>query len=596
MAASSSGRDVSSQSKKPVPNFSKDSTDHETDTQDASKRGLLTDLLNCDISMDNDEFTALFTSQTSQTVSTPYESHSSMLCNSVSQNSQILDEHECPNTIDAIDVHTLDTQLQNLPKEIYISKLLDICSNDENLICWYRNALCSRAKSQPDCPSGKLLTRKTTSVGSSITKYAKDCFILYMFLQGEKSCINDIFGKNKNTPIVAEINKVNAIELRTTIQSLIERISNLESMVNSKDKTINSLTSDLQSLQSQFEQLQSDHERLHAESTAKFTKYDSFQKLSSDIFKRMETDHQDCQSYKSKTNDELKRLSKVSINFQKQLSSISPCKSYASTISNNSPVNSSSSEIEKVPSQANDWPQSSTTLSIEKVVAEKVKKLREGLEPSDLNPTHSKVPTHSPQNKKSPSRTSNGPPIHVSDSPHNGFTPSRLNGHDTTRPRVSHSDKQKTVNSNVTVGGSREASDSRSVKYDGMSCVITLNDKQNSKTTTRKEDVFVGVTYRKTARYYLSGIGRESSRSGIANYIESKGVKITHLMLFQPKYNQSRLSAKINVPLEFDHIIESSNFWPEGVRCRKWISNREWEQKCATQRASEDWSTEYDEI
>lgn len=58
MAASSSGRDVSSQSKKPVPNFSKDSTDHETDTQDASKRGLLTDLLNCDISMDNDEFTA----------------------------------------------------------------------------------------------------------------------------------------------------------------------------------------------------------------------------------------------------------------------------------------------------------------------------------------------------------------------------------------------------------------------------------------------------------------------------------------------------------------------------------------------------------
>lgn len=67
-------------------------------------------------------------------------------------------------------------------------------------------------------------------------------------------------------------------------------------------------------------------------------------------------------------------------------------------------------------------------------------------------------------------------------------------------------------------------------------------------------------------------------------------------MLFQPKYNQSRLSAKINVPLEFDHIIESPNFWPEGVRCRKWISNREWEQKCATQRASEDWSTEYDEI
>lgn len=129
-----------------------------------------------------------------------------------------------------------------------------------------------------------------------------------MFQQGEKSCINDIFGKHKNTPIVSEINKVNAVELKTTIQSLVERMSNLENMVNSKDKIISSLTSDLQSLQLQFEHLQSDHERLHAESMAKFTKYDSFQKLSSDNFKRMETDHLDCQSYKSKTNDELKRL------------------------------------------------------------------------------------------------------------------------------------------------------------------------------------------------------------------------------------------------------------------------------------------------
>lgn len=159
MAASSSGRDLSSQTKKTVQNLSKGCTGHEIDTENASRPGLLTDMLNYDNSMDNDEFTALFTSQTSQTVSTPYESHSSMLCNSVSQNSQILDEHECPNTIDAIDVHSLDTQLQNLPKEIYISKLLDICSNDENLICWYRNALCSRAKSQPDC---KLSVRKTS--------------------------------------------------------------------------------------------------------------------------------------------------------------------------------------------------------------------------------------------------------------------------------------------------------------------------------------------------------------------------------------------------------------------------------------------------
>lgn len=191
MAASSSGRDLSSQTKKTVQNLSKGSTGHEIDTENASRPGLLTDMLNYDNSMDNDEFTALFTSQT---VSTPYESRTNMLCNSMSQSSQIQDEHECLDTVDTIDIETLDTQLQNLPKEVDISKLLDMCSNDENLVCWYRNALCSRAKNLPDCPSGKLLTRKTTSGGSSISKYAKDCF------NRVKNRVSMTFSVNIKTP------------------------------------------------------------------------------------------------------------------------------------------------------------------------------------------------------------------------------------------------------------------------------------------------------------------------------------------------------------------------------------------------------------
>lgn len=111
-------------------------------------------------------------------------------------------------------------------------------------------------------------------------------------------------------------------------------------------------------------------------------------------FKHIEADHLDCQSYKSKTNDEPKRLSKVSINFQKLLSSIRPCKSYASTISSNGPV-SSPSEIEKAHPLANNCPQSSTTsstaVSIEHVDAERVKKLRQNEGPLDNN-QHSQKP------------------------------------------------------------------------------------------------------------------------------------------------------------------------------------------------------------
>lgn len=143
-----------------------------------------------------------------------------------------------------------------------MTKLLDLCSNDETLICWYRNALCSRAKALPDCPSGKLLSRKSTKGGSSITKYAKDCYILYMFLMGDNSCVSEIFDKNKSSSYVSDLNKINAVEIKTTIQLLVQKIASLENLVNSKDKTIISLTSDFNTLKSDFEQLQFDHDRL----------------------------------------------------------------------------------------------------------------------------------------------------------------------------------------------------------------------------------------------------------------------------------------------------------------------------------------------
>lgn len=51
--------------------------------------------------------------------------------------------------------------------------------------------------SLPDCPPGRLINRKTTKSNSSTEKYARDCHTLYMFTQGEKSGLNEIFDKSK---------------------------------------------------------------------------------------------------------------------------------------------------------------------------------------------------------------------------------------------------------------------------------------------------------------------------------------------------------------------------------------------------------------
>ncbi|CAC5405418.1 unnamed protein product [Mytilus coruscus] len=88
------------------------------------------------------------------------------------------------------------------------------------------------------------------------------------------------------------------------------------------------------------------------------------------------------------------------------------------------------------------------------------------------------------------------------------------------------------------------------------------------------ENFFTGVKRKRTARYYLSGINPKSTRSGILAYLEKVNVHVTYLRLFNPKHSAQRLSAKLNVVENCADSIESHNFWPDGVQCRKWLSGK----------------------
>lgn len=78
-------------------------------------------------------------------------------------------------------IDNIDSQLQNLPKEIYISKLLELFSANESKALWYRSVLYSRDKNFPDSPPGRLINRKTTKSNSSTEIYARYSHTLYMF-------------------------------------------------------------------------------------------------------------------------------------------------------------------------------------------------------------------------------------------------------------------------------------------------------------------------------------------------------------------------------------------------------------------------------
>lgn len=120
-----------------------------------SSNVLLTDLLNCDNIIENDEFVYLFTSESSTApVSTDHSCSNSTNIRS----SQLVEDYDSDGSLlSQSEIDNLDSNLQNLPKELYISKLLELCLSNESLILWYRGLLCTRARKFKDCPTGNLI-------------------------------------------------------------------------------------------------------------------------------------------------------------------------------------------------------------------------------------------------------------------------------------------------------------------------------------------------------------------------------------------------------------------------------------------------------
>ena len=100
-------------------------------------------------------------------------------------------------------------------------KLIELTNNSADYLTWYRSALPSRTKSLQGCPTGKLVTGKYTTKGSSSFKYARNYYIQYMFLQRDTDQIDEDFRKEDNRVIVtdqsSESVNIEMIEMSTNI-------------------------------------------------------------------------------------------------------------------------------------------------------------------------------------------------------------------------------------------------------------------------------------------------------------------------------------------------------------------------------------------
>lgn len=108
-----------------------------------------------------------------------------------------------------------------------------------------------------------------------------------MFTQGEKFGLKEIFDKSKASN---ENSNIELVEIRIILQLLQQRVSDLNDSLLSNDKIINSHSSGIKSLFLDHYLFCKDLECLKAEANSRFIKLIIFIKMSSDNFKKNQTD------------------------------------------------------------------------------------------------------------------------------------------------------------------------------------------------------------------------------------------------------------------------------------------------------------------
>ncbi|KAK3087070.1 hypothetical protein FSP39_001227 [Pinctada imbricata] len=481
--------------------------------------------LNCAYNLQNEEFVDLFTLTQSSTVSTANEldiEHEQTLPSQCSQNTV----NARQNTIlQQSDIAKLDSELCNIPRELYLHKLLQSSMNNESALFWYRNVLCSRAKSMEGCPQGNLINRKSTKKSTSAEKIARDCYIINSFICGDKSGIDEVFDKSK----VNETPRVSQVELRVLTQSLLERVTSLEKARKEDEKVICDLRKEISSLKTQIKSMDENHEKNRNDTESRLVHQESFKKLMSDRVKDIEgLDHASYEQWVQKTEIELKRLSQVCLNNQRRITELGIKKSYSSIVASPSQVVNTATTID-----------------------------HDGSELNNMSVSRIDDRERSPLVNSSGTRTSE---------------PSLVSLNTMGNPTLSTL-ASSTPKRNVTVNRTADES------------------KPRGGIRENPENIFIGVRRFRNARYYLSGIDPKSTKQGIHNYIESKGAKISHLILFKPRSSFARMTAKVNVRPEDADLLDDDDFWPPGVRCRRWLNARAWEERCMRRNedAYEDW-------
>lgn len=607
----------------------------------------------------------------------------------------------------------LDSTLYNLPRDIYIERLVSETSNNSNTIYWYRRILGERAKRIDKCPTGELKNRKSTSKSSSSYKLAADCYIITHYLQGDSSEIESIFSvstlkKKKHSASESDIfqsSTINAdiVTLKATLHSAITRITNLESTIKDMQKKLadskdiidnaQSAMSTITKTQSGIEVIQkhiTEHntliktitrsgqqnteriDKLTMEQTNKFTQFDSFRKMTANSMRGID-------NFDSHINDKrIKSIEDSSKNMQSQITNcnklILSYKSFANSVSpqraenNNENKQSSAGTKQQVGTRdlpvshmntghqslfanlpkppriansrdnINDQTQSDTRAQIQRDTCE-VTKTHTGenthSDASSIGVGLGKTTTHDVRNSSMQNDENVYSMYSHQDASENKHSDNGASGQDreltsntnidkligdkltemrkpTTQLSATIQDRNHTSSrsndhlENAVIDLTHTRNESHTRKE--IENTQTQRDKNNTpmtnssnerRTTTNAfsgtsqnrqphnnvESTFKGVSYRNTIRYHIGHIDKNSTYTGLIEFLEINNLSPSMVRMFKTRNGEQ--AARLNIPADEKDIVESSEIqWPDGIIVSKWQSKHQIKQ--ARQQKSND--------
>ncbi|CAG2200520.1 unnamed protein product [Mytilus edulis] len=462
----------------------------------------------------------------------------------------------------------LDKVLDGLPREKYIDMIVHTLKGNESLVTWYRNILLSRAGEIDGCPKGKLCNRKTTNKSNSIQKYAKDCYILQMFTEGDASEIDSVFSRSVNSTsdnlqndTICENNPVNQVDINSTLQLLIERVNGLDNIIKSKDGIEKKLRAKIDELENVIDDNKRQFELLKAEITPKVVKFESEIKtmswLASDVGEFNFMAHS---SKMKEIQSEIKQNRIAITSLQKTLRKGQPVLN-PKILVNKQPSTIGTSEHMSTPMRPVNTNKSTVSnMSIDSMITTEIDRMMYQIDPQQSDPI---IP---------------GAYDSVDFLEHCGKRPTKIVETDNNAGSITPiCAKEIATDSNLKcdsyrdklLGGINKNADNvatnlaKAIKP-AFQIPVRINGVQND--PKPENDNFTGVSRKRTSRFYITNIDPSSSKEGLLSYAKQRGVNITHVILFKPR--KGRISGRINVTMESKPLLQNSEFWPNNIICR----------------------------